>query len=74
MSAVVLNPVARMNGAKACECVSQISLHRHPNGDHYCDWCGGLAGKQQQKAVHRKGICACPEPCPRNSHISRRCR
>jgi hypothetical protein len=67
--------VASGLGAKVCECATQISLHVHPRtSEHYCDWCGGLAGAAQLKAVHRKGICACPSACPRGSHMSRRCR
>jgi hypothetical protein len=62
---------------KVCECAKEISLHVHAvNGEHWCDWCGGIVLKngKQLKAVHKKGICACPSMCPRGAHISRRCR
>lgn len=50
---------------KICECKLPVP-HRHPNGEHWCDRCGGYlgtAGKLDGPAgTHEMEGCHCP-PC-----------
>jgi hypothetical protein len=54
------------NAVRICKCKLPVP-HRHPNGEHYCDACGGFignAGESGRASEHPVEGCGCP-PCAR---------